>query len=279
MKAKYRNGGQWPPDNYDVISSLNRSKPQPQRDPVLDRLASERFAQDYTNMKEEAYDQNVIPDPRETGAIKSDRSYILEAALLGAPLGRVGTGAKTVGEVAKRGGVAEIDAARKTSIDAMSKRLGEKRMLNDQQKRIAEDRLQYISDRLLNEAKTEDMVNNLNLQGQLTDVLESAIKGEKDRVDDILNKIIKDESAKRAAMDEINALAETLSGRSGGDVGSLLKGSGEDFLNMGDQSMIPYLANPSKYKGVAGYRRLPYDITKPASRNEFGGRINVVKGR
>lgn len=279
MRTKYRNGGQWPPDNYDVISSLNRSQPQPQRDPILNRLASERFAQDYSNMREAAYDQYVIPDPRETGRADTDKSYILEAALLGAPLGRIGTAGKAVGEVAKRGGVAEIDAARKASIDAMSKRLGEKRMLDAQQKRIAEDRLQYISDRLLNDAKTEDMVGNLNLQGQLTDVLEAAIKGERDRVDDILNEIIKDESAKRAARDEINALAETLSGRSGGDAGSLLKGSGEDFLNMGDQSMIPYLANPSKYERVAGYPRLPYDITKPASRNEFGGRISVVKGR
>ena len=282
MRTKYRNGGQWPPDNYDVISSLNRSKPQPQRDPVLDRLASERFAQDYTNMKEEAYDQNVIPDPRETGRADMDKSYILEAALLGAPLGRVGTGAKTVGEVAKRGGVAEIDAARKSSIDAMSKRLGEKRMLDSQQKKIAEDRLQYISDRLLNEAKTEDIVSNLDLQAQLTDVLESAIKGERDRVDEILTGIVKEGEAKRAVQDEINALAELLSGRSGGQSGTIMD---PNVGILGKYSMSPYLAHgEEKFAEKLGRRlwglpRLPYDITNPASLNEFGGRINVVKGR
>ena len=53
--------------------------------------------------------------------------------------------------------------------------------------------------------------------------------------------------------------------------------SGKDFLGMGSQSMTEYLANPSKFDKVAGYPRLPYDITKPASRNEFGGKIRVIK--
>jgi hypothetical protein len=272
MRVKYNNGGPISEElrKKQIISSLNQSQ-EPPRDPILNRLAAERFAQDYTNMREQAYDQYIIPDPRETGQVNPDRSYILEAAMLAGGLPR--GGAKAVGSTATRGGVPEIDAARRASIDAMSQRMGQKRMLNEQQKRIADDRLQYISDRLLNEAQTEDMVSGANLQGQLTDVLESAIKGEKDRVDDILNAIIRDESAKRAARDEINSLAEMLSGRSGGDMGSLLSGSGRDFMGMGDQSMIPYLANPSRFKGVAGYPRLPYDVTRPASRNEYGGKI------
>lgn len=272
MRVKYNNGGPISEElrKKQIMSSLNQSQPT-STDPIQQRLDRERFAQQYTNMKEEAYDQYIIPDPRETGQVNPDRSYILEAAMLAGGLPR--GGAKAAGQIATRGGVPEIDAARRASINAMSKRMGEKRMLNEQQKRIAEDRLQYISDRLLNEAKTEDMVSGLDLQGQLTDVLESAIKGEKDRVDEILGNFIQNEQAKRMAKDELNALAEMLSGRSGGEFSKrALDARLNDYLGMSNVSMTKHLANPGANK-VAGYPRLPFDITSAASRNEYGGRV------
>lgn len=270
MRVKYNNGGPISEElrKKQIMSSLNQSQPT-STDPIQQRLDRERFAQQYTNMKEEAYDQYIIPDPRETGQVNPDKSYILEAATLMGGIPRAG--AKVAGQAATRGGVAEIDAARKTAIQNMSRRLGQKRMLNEQQQRIAEDRLQYISDRLLNEAKTEDMVSNLNLQGQLTDVLESAMKGEKDRVDEILGTFIQNEQAKRMAKDELNALAEMLSGRSGGEFSkSALDARLGDYLGMSGVSMKKHLANPGANK-VAGYPRLPFDITSAASRNEYGG--------
>lgn len=262
-----------------IMSSLNQSLPV-SNDPILNRLASERFAQDYSNMREAAYDEYVIPDPRVTGRADMDRSYILEAALLGAPLGRIGTAGKTAAKAAPQ---AADDFFLKTVTDPKEKSNWAKIIEQKQAEAapiIAERRLQQQADVLLNEAKTSELVNHLNLQGQLTDILESAIKGERDRVDDILNSFIKSEEAKRAARNEINALAELLSGRSGGEFSrDALKKRLDDYLGMQDISMQKYLANPAAYDRVAGYPQLPYDITRPASRNEFGGRINVIKGR
>jgi|TARA_R100000482_G_scaffold124808_1_gene79158 hypothetical protein len=284
MRTLYRNGN--PPYTQDSLNvmSLDASSNPPEDDPIAKRLEADRFALEYSNMREEAYDQYIIPDPRETGQINPDRSYIVEAVgLLGAPASAVGKkvaqkAATSAGpKVVKRGGNAEIDAIRQKVFDDFSKRMGNKRMLDEQQQRIAQDRLDYITDRLLNEAKTEDMVEDLNLQGQLTDLLEAAANEEKDRVDQILMDFVSDETTKRDLRDQINSLAELLSGRSGGETGSLLSESGKDFLGMGSQSMTEYLANPSKFDKVAGYPRLPYDITKPASRNEFGGKIRVIK--
>jgi hypothetical protein len=284
MRTRYRNGK--PPYNQDSLNvmSLNASSEPPEDDPIAKRLEADRFALEYSNMKEQAYDQYIIPDPRETGQINPDRSYIMEAVgLLGAPVSAVGKkviqkAATSAGpKVVKRGGNAEIDALRRQNILDFSKRMGNKRVLDEQQQRIAQDRLDYITDRLLNEAKTEDMVDDLNLQGQLTDLLEAAANEEKDRVDQILMDIVSDETTRRDLRDQVKSLAELLSGRSGGETGSLLSESGKDFLGMGSQSMKPYLANPSKFENVAGYPRLPYDITKPVSRNEFGGKIRVKK--
>lgn len=284
MRTRYRNGK--PPYTQDSLNvmSLNASSEPPENDAIAKRLEADRFALEYSNMMEEAYDQYIIPDPRETGQINPDRSYIVEAVgVLGAPVSAVGKkvaqkAATSAGpKVVKRGGDAAIDAMRRQNIADFSKRMGIKRTLNEQQERIAQDRLDYITDRLLNEAKTEDMVDDLNLQGQLTDLLDAAVNEEKDRVDQILMDFISDETTRRDMKDQVNSLAELLSGRSGGETGSLLSQSGKDFMGMGNQSMTPYLANPSKFDKVAGYPRLPYDITKPASRNEFGGKIRVIK--
>ena len=284
MRTRRRNG--IPPYTQDSLNvmSLNASSNPPEDDPIAKRLEADRFALEYSNMMEEAYDQYIIPDPRETGQINPDRSYIVEAVgLFGAPASAVGKkvaqkAAKTAGpRVVKRGGNAEIDAVRQKVFDDFSKRMGVKKTLDDQQKRIAEDRLEYITDRLLNEAKTQDMVDDLNLQGQLTDLLDAAVNEEKDRVDQILMDFISDETTRREMKDQVNSFAELLSGRSGGETGSLLSESGEDFLGMGSQSVQEYLANPTKMGRVAGYPRIPYDITKPASRNEFGGKIRVIK--
>lgn len=219
-----------------------------------------------------------------TGSIDVDSNpYILELAGLpalmkGASKHLLKKGVKEAGpKVVKRGGNESIDALRRQNILDFSKRMGNKRVLDEQQQRIAQDRLDYITDRLLNEAKTEDMVDDLNLQAHLTDLLEAAANEEKDRVDQILMDIVSDETTKRDLRDQINSLAELLSGRSGGETGSLLSESGKDFMGMGSQSMTEYLANPSKFDKVAGYPRLPYDITKPVSRNEFGGKITVIK--
>jgi len=284
MRTRYRNGK--PPYNQDSLNvmSLNASSEPPEDDPIAKRLEADRFALEYSNMKEQAYDQYIIPDPRETGQINPDRSYIMEAVgLFGAPASAVGkkvaqkTAATAGPKVVKRGGNAAIDDMRRQSILDFSKRMGNKRVLDEQQQRIAQDRLDYITDRLLNEAKTEDMVDDLNLQAHLTDLLEAAANEEKDRVDNILMDIVSDETTRRDLRDQVKSLAELLSGRSGGETGSLLSESGKDFLGMGSQSMKEYLANPSKFEKVAGYPRLPYDITKPVSRNEFGGKIGVVK--
>ena len=301
MRTKYRNGGQWPPDNYDVISSLNRSQPQPQRDPILDRLAANQLASDRAGMVSGLSDleyANVVenkpyPDSWTGQASVDSNPYILDLMGIGeaAKLGKAGYNAlkslatKGALTAATRGGVEALDALRKKSISDFSESMANKRnlsMLDAQQKKIAEDRLQYISDRLLNEAATEDIVSNLDLQAQLTDVLESAIKGERDRVDEILTGIVKEGEVKRAAKDEINALAELLSGRSGGQSGTIMD---PNVGILGKYSMSPYLAHGEEKfaeklgRRVCGMPRLPYDITRPASRNEFGGRINVVKGR
>jgi hypothetical protein len=218
-----------------------------------------------------------------------DKSYILEAALLGAPLGRIGTGANAVAKAAPktavRGGVPEIDKLRAQDLSNFSNAMGQRRniaMLDAQQQKIANDRLEYISDRLLNEAKTEDIVSNLDLQAQLTDVLDSAIKGERDRVDKILSGIVKEGQSRRAIEDEINALVELLTGRSGGQAGRIMD---PNIGILGNYSMSPYLAlGEQKFKeklgrNIWGLPRLPYDITRPASLNEFGGIIKVVKGQ
>ena len=131
--------------------------------------------------------------------------------------------------------------------------MGNKRVLDEQQQRIAQDRPDYITDRLLNEAKTEDMVDDLNLQAHLTDLLEAAANEEKDRVDNILMDIVSDETTRRDLRDQVKSLAELLSGRSGGETGSLLSESGRDFLGMGSQSMKEYLANPSKGDKLGGW--------------------------
>lgn len=281
MRVRYNHGGPLKPEDLNkrrIMASLNQ--PERSDDPILDRLAANQLAADRAGMMEgkvQVGDDYVeLPYPTSfTGQVTPDRSYILEAALLGAPLGRIGTSAaRTAGKVVtRRGGIPEIDALRREAIEGLSKRLGEKRMLNEQQKRIAEDRLQYVSDRLLNDAKTADMVDNLNLQGQLTDILEASIKGEKDKINKMLMNLTDDAANRRMVSDELNALAESLSGRSGGIV--------DDFRNVPPSkldefmgrtgSMTEYLANPAKFDRVAGYPRLPFDITKPASRNEYGG--------
>ena len=284
MRTRYRNGK--PPYNQDSLNvmSLNASSEPPEDDPIAKRLEADRFALEYSNMKEQAYDQYIIPDPRETGQINPDRSYIMEAVgLLGAPASAVGKkviqkAATSAGpKVVKRGGNAEIDAIRQKVLDDFSKRMGIKRTLGEQQDRIVNDRLNYTIDRLLNQAQTEDIVADLNLQGHLTDLLEAAVKDEKGRIDDILMKLTSDAATKRDLTDQAKSITNLLSGRSGGETGSLLSESGKDFLDMGSQSMKEYLANPSKFDKVAGYPRLPYDITKPVSRNEFGGKITVIK--
>ena len=284
MRTRYRNGK--PPYTQDSLNvmSLNASSEPPEDDAIAKRLEADRFALEHSNMMEEAYDQYIIPDPRETGQINPDRSYIMEAVgVLGAPVSAVGKrvaqkAATTAGpKVVKRGGDSAIDAVRRQSIADFSERMGIKRTLNEQQERIAQDRLDYITDRLLNEAKTQDIVDDLNLQGHLDDLYEAAANEEKDRVDQILMDFISDEKTRREMSDQVNSLAELLSGRSGGETGSLLSQSGKDFMGMGNQSMTEYLANPSKFDRVAGYPRLPNDITKPASRTEFGGKIRVRK--
>jgi len=183
-------------------------------------------------------------------------------------------------KVVKRGGDASIDAMRRMNISDFSKRMGNKRMLDEQQQRIAQDRLDYITDRLLNEAKTEDMVDDLNLQGQLTDLLDAAVNEEKDRVDQILMDFISDETTRRDMKDQVNSLAELLSGRSGGQIDEFRnvgRSKMQQFLDPPSGNVTEYLANPSKFQGQATYPRLPYDITKAASRNEFGGKIRVIK--
>ena len=281
MRVRYNHGGPLKPEDLNkrrIMASLNQ--PERSDDPILDRLAANQLAADRAGMMEgkvQVGDDYVeLPYPTSfTGQVTPDRSYILEAALLGAPLGRIGTSAaRTAGKVVtQRGGVAEIDALRREAIEGLSKRLGEKRMLNEQQKRIAEDRLQYVSDRLLNDAKTADMVDNLNLQGQLTDILEASIRGEKDKVNKILMNLTDDAANRRMVSDELNALAESLSGRSGGmidDFRNVPPSKLDEFMGR-TGSMTEYLANPAKFDRVAGYPRLPFDITKPASRNEYGG--------
>ena len=287
MRTLYRNGN--PPYTQDSLNvmSLNASSEPPEDDPIAKRLEADRLALEYSNMMEEAYDQYIIPDPRETGQINPDRSYLLEAVgLLGAPASAVGKkvaqkAATSAGpKVVKRGGNASIDAMRRQNILDFSKRMGNKRMLDEQQQRIAQDRLDYITDRLLNEAKTEDMVDDLNLQGQLTDLLEAAANEEKDRVDQILMDFVSDEATKRDLRDQVNSLAELLSGRSGGQIDEFRnvgRSKVQQFLDPPSGNVTEYLANPSKFQGQATYPRLPYDITKPASRNEFGGKIRVIK--
>lgn len=281
MRVRYNQGDPLKPEDLNkrrIMASLNQ--PERSDDPIARRLEEERFAQEHSNMMEEAYDQYIVPDSRETGQVNPDRPYLLDAALAfsGGPaaarsvLGKAA--GQTAGKVAtRRGGIAEIDALRREAIEGLSKRLGEKRMLNEQQKRIAEDRLQYLSDRLLNDAKTADMADNLNLQGHLTDILEATIKGEKDKVNKILMNLTDDAANRRMVSDELNALAESLSGRSGGIVDEFRNvppSKLDEFMGR-TGSMTEYLANPAKFDRVAGYPRLPFDITKPASRNEYGG--------
>tara|TARA_R100001591_G_scaffold5050_1_gene11355 strand:+ start:6248 stop:7147 length:900 start_codon:yes stop_codon:yes gene_type:complete len=162
----------------------------------------------------------------------------------------------------------------KTS-DRAAKKIADKgaRGVQEAQNRIQNDRLQYVADRLLNDAKTADMVDNLNLQGQLTDILEATIKGEKDKVNKLLMNITDDAANRRMVSDEINALAESVSGRSGGIVDEFrnVPASKLDEFMGRTGSMTEYLANPAKFDRVAGYNRLPFDITKAASRNEYGG--------
>jgi len=290
MKIKYQDGGVNDLlkrlEMTRTVNSINNSS-EPNRDPIARRLEAERFASDRRNLMENAYDTGVLPDPRETGAVTPGPSYILEAALLGAPLGRIGAGAKTAGKVIKRGGIPEIDALRAKDLAKFSESMANKRnlsMLNDQQKRMAEDRLQYMLDRIRNEAATEDLADGLNLQAHLTDILNEAIAGDRARAEEILRNIGLNKDLQRSIMDSVDEFAGLITGKSGG-VSSARTASGElvegkdvaNYMGMDDASMKKYLANPGAFSGQAGYPRLPFDITKPASRNEFGGKITVVK--
>tara|TARA_R100001509_G_scaffold165776_1_gene150032 strand:+ start:2677 stop:3456 length:780 start_codon:yes stop_codon:yes gene_type:complete len=258
MKVKYYHGGPVDPEELRkrrVIASLNESQPVSD-DPIMNMMRANQLAADRAGMMEgkvQVGDDYVeLPYPTSfTGQATPDRSYILDAAMLMGGLPRsVSAGASLADDVALR-------------------------QLRTKQ---ATDRVQNVADRAIREGAREESQAIVNLQGQFEEAVRAAAQGEKDKVDAILMKMTSDAAARRAAEDEIYALAETLSGRSGGlsdkaAMNPLMK----DYLGMGDISMTEYLANPENFRRTAGYPRLPFNITRGASRNEFGGQINVKK--
>jgi len=288
MNIKYQRGDEVKDilrflEQYNTMRSLNNSV-ETERDPVLQRMADMQRASDYAGMMENRVnvdgDLYDLPYPSShTGMVDVDPyPYLMDLVGSGSLIKSiVSKTPEAATKAAVRGGIPEIDAMRAKSINQFSKNMADKRMLTAQQERIAKDRLEYISERLLNEASKENMIDNIDLQSQLDDILSAAMKGEKDRVDDLIRKMIRDENEIRAIKDHVNDLTNLLSGRSGGETGQLLRDTNRDFMGMGRQSMTKYLANPSAFQGKAGYPRLTQDITAPQGRNEFGGIVKVVK--
>lgn len=285
MKVKYNNGGPISPEELRkrrVIASLNESQPVSD-DPIMNMMRANQLAADRAGMMEgkvQVGDDYVeLPYPTSfTGQATPDRSYILDAAML-------------MGGLPRAGSAAASPKITKSMIDDLSARTGMSRELSEEvlnayddkalqqlRNKQATDRVQNVADRAIREGAREESQAIVNLQGQFEEAVRAAAQGEKDKVDAILMKMTSDAAARRAAEDEIYALAEAISGRSGGlsdkaAMNPLMK----DYLGMGDISMTEYLANPGNFRRTAGYPRLPFDITRGASRNEFGGQINVRK--
>lgn len=260
MKVSYNHGGPLDPEELRkrrVIASLNESKPVSD-DPIMNMIRANQLAADRAGMMEgkvQVGDDYVeLPYPTSfTGQANPDRSYILDAAMLMGGLPRAGSaGASLADDVALR-------------------------QLRTKQ---AADRIQNVANRAVREGAREESQAVVNLQGQLEQAVRAAAQGEKDKVDAILMKMTSDATARRAAEDEVYALAETLSGRSGGlsDKDAMIMNPlMKDYLGTGDISMTEYLSNPENLRSTLGYPRIPFDITRAASRNEFGGQIKVVK--
>ena len=132
------------------------------KDPVLEKMAREQLAADRAVMMDEAMRQNIIPDPRVTGAISVDRPYIFD--FMGA--GELASlAARGVRALAGRG-------ARSVADDAVSP-------LIRLQSKQADDRLQNLADRAIREGSREESQTILDLQRSMQNVLDDAISESK----------------------------------------------------------------------------------------------------
>ena len=241
------------------------------KDPVLEKMAREQLAADRAGVIDEAMRQNIIPDPRVTGAISVDRPYIFDLMGAGELASLAARGVRALAgrgasSVLKNPKVApEIDMARREMLEGFAERSADKRALMNLQQKQLNDRLQNIADRALREgAKDESLA-----VGELQINLENLLRGEiqdfdklQASLDDILRDIrklkISDNQLYRQIIDDIEQLFNV---SPGGSVSS---------TRLKDATFDPRASEDIEY--------FFEQATQPSFRlNKYGGKIKVLK--
>ena len=223
MKVRYTHGGLHPADldKRRIMSSLNESNPSTD-DPVLRRMRDQQLAAERAGMLEGKIamgDDYMLAPEYPSGAIESDRSYLLDVAGLGS------AGKSAIQKLMRSAGSkgsskASIDAARREMLEGFSERTGMSRELSKEvlgtydakalqqmKNRQATSRVQNVADRAIRQGAQEESQAALNFQGKAQKILDNPKSGYGEKVSaefDLKNipKYI-DRDKKQALMSEI----------------------------------------------------------------------------
>lgn len=208
-------------------------------DPIGRRLERERLAADRAGVIDEAMRQNIIPDPRVTGAISVDRPYIFD--LMGA--GELASlGARGVRALAGRG-------ARSVADDAVSP-------LIKLQNKQADDRLQNLAERAIRERSREESQAALNLQQEAQKIIDDLnLAG---RIDEI----------------EYNALVDDVENLFNISPGGKASDFPEQFASALSEKLSKYGLEPESVVG-----KLVDSMDKRYLLNNKGGKMKVLHNK
>lgn len=237
MKVKYNNGGTWPPNEEDPIAKI-----------LANQLAADRAGMMEGKVR---VGDDVYETPFPSGAIQSDRSYLLDLMGLGS------LGKSALSSLAKKGsqalGRAGTRQAATKGADAVS----------DVFERQAVERIQNAADRAIRTASREESQAIVNLQGQLQravsqGVIEEskAVKIFEEAVDNVFTQARIDDKILRGTERAAKELGPTM---------QELYHTNKPLFNQVYNDLIRPLTS-KKIDGAVNPRM-----------NQHGGRINVVK--
>tara|TARA_R100001440_G_scaffold719_3_gene2294 strand:- start:3448 stop:4188 length:741 start_codon:yes stop_codon:yes gene_type:complete len=235
------------------------------KDPVLEKMAREQLAADRAVMMDEAMRQNIIPDPRVTGAISVDRPYIFDFMGAGELASLAARGVRALAGRGARSVAPAIDMARREMLEGFAERSADKRALMNLQQKQLNDRLQNIADRALREgAKDESLA-----VGELQINLENLLRGE-----------IQDFDKLQASLDDILRDIEFTEYLDNKSYQQLVKDIDQVFNEArgGSLSSTPLkdaTFDPRTQEPVESFME---QATQPSFKlNKYGGKIKVLK--
>ena len=266
MKVRYTHGGLHPADldKRRIMSSLNESNPSTD-DPVLRRMRDQQLASDRAGMLEGKIamgDDYMLAPEYPSGAIESDRSYLLDVAGLGS------AGKSAIQKLMRSAGSkgsskASIDAARREMLEGFSERTGMSRELSEEvlgtydakalqqlKNRQATSRVQNQADRAIRQGAQEESQAALNFQGKAQKIL-----------DDLNFSEYADQAEYNNVLKDVENLYRTYP-----------EGSPE-FIEQFSKSIGNKL---SKY-GISPESAKKALSQKPVMLNEFGGTIKTIR--